>query len=462
MKSAIRIILLILLQGPGLSCLAQSLHIYQFQEDDSLLKRKYYEESMRKKKSVIASFKEKKEKNADDYKSIYEGHFDEIGKLWLSSRTVTAREAHGYLQEIVARIVSSNPELSGTDARVVFTRDGWPNAFSAGDGTIVINAGLFIFLDNEAELVFTICHELAHYYLEHTPKKIKQSVERINSEEVREEIRKISRQEYGVGKKIGELARSLAFDKHRHSREYEAEADRVAFRYLRRTGFDCLAAKSCLELLDKVDDSLLHRPVNVEQLFQFPEYPFRKKWVAKESAIFSEMKEDDSPLTAAEKDSLKTHPDCMQRIALLEDSLAAAGKDGRKFIVNERLFRKLKNDFRPEIAEQLYRDENLGRNLYNSLALLQNPEWAALGAYSVARCLNDMYAHQKAHRLGLRVGSEHRAFPHDYNLLLRMIGRLRLEELASINYYFCKKYEAVAKDHPGFYAEMKKAESYLK
>ena len=126
-------------------------------------------------------------------------------RLWQSDRSVTAPEAHGYLQSIVQKIISVNAELAKTDARVVFSRDWWPNAYSMGDGTIAINAGLMVFLHNEAELVFIVSHELAHYYLDHTNKSIKQYVEKVNSEEFQNELKRLAKTEYGVNKQLEEL-----------------------------------------------------------------------------------------------------------------------------------------------------------------------------------------------------------------------------------------------------------------
>src|SRR5687768_16887545 len=108
-----------------LSCAAQLQPVYSFQKDDTILKKTYYDRSIGK-KDVLLSLIDKK--NAWDYKKIYEDHFKEIGKLWQSDRSVTAPEANGYLQSIVQKIISANNDLRKTDARIVFSRDWWPNA----------------------------------------------------------------------------------------------------------------------------------------------------------------------------------------------------------------------------------------------------------------------------------------------------------------------------------------------
>ena len=206
--------------------LAQLQPVYSFQKDDSLLKRQMYELSARKNSQLISSLGKE---NRDDYKKIYEERLDNIKDLLLSRRTVTDSVAHQYLQAVLNRIIAANPELKGTDARVVFTRDWWPNAYSMGDGTIAFNAGLLILLRNEAELAFVLCHELAHYYLDHSGLAIRKYVNTVNSDEFQKELRRLSKEQYRVNEQLENLAKKMVFDNRRHSRDKEAEADKQAF-----------------------------------------------------------------------------------------------------------------------------------------------------------------------------------------------------------------------------------------
>ena len=427
--------------------------VYNFQKDDSILKKAYYEQALQNKNKLISSLGNEYKK---DYQEIYEARFSEVSKLLQSTRAVTEREAHNYLQSILKKITDANPELNTKQIRLLFSRDWWPNAFSMGEGTLVVNAGLMVFLDNEAELVFVICHELAHFYLDHSNKAIKKNVETYNSVAFQNELKRLSKQEYGAGQQLDQLIKKLEFGNRRHSRENESEADRYAFMFMKNTGFDCNAIKTCLQLLDKVDDSLLNSSIDPELTFNFSNYPFKKKWVQKESAIFSQMVNDDSPLTKKERDSLKTHPDCAARILHLEDSVLKA-RQGEKFIINRTLFAQLKKDFLVEVAEQQFKSDNLSRNLYYSLRMLQKGENTFYAMYAIARGLNVIYENQKNHKLGIITDKETRGYPADYNILLRMLDRLRLEEIANINYNFCMEHKAEMSAYIGFNDEFNKA-----
>ena len=158
---------------------------------------------------------------------------------------------------------------------------------------IAQGAYLMIFLNNEAELAFVLCHELAHYYLDHSNQAIKKHIETINSEEFKKEIARLKKLEYRVMQQLEALLKPLFLNNRRHSRENESEADKYAFTFMKNAGYDCGAIKSCLDLFDRIDDTSIYKPIDLQHTFNFNNYPFRKKWIQKESVLFGEMTGDD-------------------------------------------------------------------------------------------------------------------------------------------------------------------------
>lgn len=437
---------------------AQLNNLYHFQKDDTLLKKQYYEEALQTQNALMNSLTGEYKK---DYKEIYESRFKQISTILQSSSVVTDPEVYQYLQSLLKKITDANAELKPLKLRLFFSRDASPNAYSMGEGTIVINAGLMIFLNNEAELVFVLCHELSHYYLDHTNKAIKKNVEMVNNETFKKELKRLSKQEYRVGQQLDVLLKDITFSSRQHSRTNETEADRRAYLFMKNTGYNCNGITTCLQMLDKVDDSLFNKPLHLEQLFNFSNYPFKKKWIQNESVIFGQMSNDNSQLTTKEKDSLKTHPDCEKRILLLKDSVMKSNT-GQLFLINELYFKQLKKDFLIEMTEQLYRDDNLTRNLYYNLIMLQHGDNLPFAIYSISRALNKIYISQKQHQLGMITEKEDRAYPMEYNLLLRMFDRLRLDEIAELSFQFCSYYQSQMNGYKEFETEMEKAKQYKK
>jgi hypothetical protein len=427
--------------------------VYSFWQDDSLIKKQYYDQAKKHKEGLIASLDKEYKK---DYKDIYENRFEEVADLLKSSRTITQPEIHQYLQSLVKKIIDANAELKKLELRIIFSRDWWPNAYSMGEGTIAFNAGLFVYLNNEAEVVFILCHELAHLYLDHSKKRIDKRVQLGNSDSLKRELKKLSKQEYRIGEQMDKLFKTLVFDIRRHSREGEEEADREGIKFFTNTGYTGNGFISAMKVLDQIDDTSLFSKLDLSKVLSFPGYTFRERWIKKESAIFGALNpEDASGLSPKEKDSLKTHPDCTRRIALLADR--ANSIDGKEFLVNEPLFNRLKQEFIPEMMEEIYKGGNVSFNLYLALQMLQDEKFKPLAIYSIARDLNRIYKSQKQHELGLIVDSENRRYDEEYNQLLLMLSRVRLNEIADLNLHFCTFYLEQMKGYEGFEEQFKQA-----
>jgi hypothetical protein len=87
--------------------------------------------------------------------------------------------------------------------------------------------------------------------------------------------------------------------------------------------------------------------------------------------------------------------------------------------------------------------------------MLQDGKHTSLAIYSIARDLNLIYKHQKDHEMGLIIDSENKRYDESYNLLIRMLYRMRLNEIAELNNNFCSYYQEQMKNYEGFEAEMK-------
>src|ERR1700752_4309946 len=203
--------------------------VYNFQKDDTVLRRSYYEQALQNKNKLIGSLDATYKK---DYKEIYESRFATVAELLQSTRPVTEPEANNYLQSVLKKIIDVNPVLKGKELRLVFSRDWWPNAYSIGEGTLVVNAGLMIYLNNEAELAFVLCHELAHLFLDHSNSAIKKHVETVNSEAFKKEIKRLEKEQYRVNQQLEALLKPILLSSRSHRRENEAEADRHAFIFM--------------------------------------------------------------------------------------------------------------------------------------------------------------------------------------------------------------------------------------
>jgi len=384
-----------------------------------------------------------------DYENIYRQRWDHIRTVFDKKEIYTAKAAQQYLDALVAAIVKGNPILQDSVFHCYFSRSGIPNASYLGEGLILFNMGLFCKLENESQAAFVICHEIAHYFLQHSEHGIERYVSTLNSEAVQKELRRIRRSEYGKRALVEKLVKGITFGSRRHSRDHESQADSMAVELMRNTPFDVTGALASLAILDRIDTDTLNTAACLEQLFNAKEYPFRKKWIAREEGLLGGHAhlERDSVL----EDSLKTHPDCRLRIQLLEplvNRYKTAGKavspvDGEKFAA-------LCHTFAYEIVEYAYVSDNYTRSLYHTIALLQaHPEDPYL-VTQVGRILNSCYAAQQEHTLGKRIELPSPGFSPGYNLLLQFIQNLYLEDFAAISYYYLHRHAGRLGAYPAF------------
>ena len=367
---------------------------------------------------------------------LYKERFDLIKERFDENEVITSPNANNFLASLANEIFKNNQNLNPRDLRILFSRAPWPNASSMGEGTILFNIGLFCRLDNESQAVFILCHELAHYFLDHSNNNIRQYVNTIYSDEFQEKLKTIQKSQYQQGSQLDRLTKGLMFKSRRHNREFEQAADSMALELMKNTSYDLNEALSCLALLDSVDKDKYDVDIDLKKHFNFISFPFQERWLEKEDLLMIKN-ENEEKERLKEEDSLKTHPDCKVRMEILREKVKKYQKDGsKKFVINEEEFLKLKNEFDFEIIEYCYLSNHVSQSLFYALEMLHvYPDHAYLHAV-IGRCLNQLYIHQKKHELGKIVDLVKPAWEEKYNGLLTFIQNLRLQEIAALSYYF--------------------------
>jgi hypothetical protein len=387
-------------------------------------------------KSELASLPKE---NRKDFEELYKMRWDNVKGVFEKKEIYTAARAQRYLDSLVAEIVKGNPSLQHVNFNCYFSRSGVPNASYIGEGIILFNMGLFTRLDNESEAAFVLCHEIAHFYLQHIENSMRRYVDALNSKDVQNKLQKIKKSEYGKRQQVDDLLKNLTFDFRRHGRDHEGQADSLAVEFMNNTHFDISSSLTTLALLDSVDHETLHVDTCLQKTFNSKEYPFQKRWLQKEEGLLGghgKIKDDD---TLA--DSLKTHPDCKQRIQILEP-LVNKYQAGARFknVISQSTFESLKNNFSYEIIEFSYSSGNYTRSLYYALDLLQHKPGDPYIITQVGKIFNGFYAAQKTHTLGKFIDLPSPYYQPEYNLLLQFVQNLYIEDYSAIGYQFLKQY----------------------
>ena len=383
--------------------------------------------------------------NKKDYQDIYTVRWKLIREKFDDKEVYTDPVAQQYLNALVNEIVGANPLLKGKSFSCFFSRSGTPNASYLGEGIILFNMGLFKRLANESQAAFVICHELAHFYLQHSDESIRKYVTTINSAEVQRELRKIKQTEYRKREQLDKLVTGFAFNTRRHGRNNETDADSLAVEFMKATRFDATQAISTLQLLDTIDTDSLDMTTTLQKVFHLKDYPFQKRWIAVEAGLLgghAKIKTDQSYI-----DSLKTHPDCKIRMKVLQSLLTRSPQQSLQVAAaTTTSFAELQKLFNYEIVEYAYTSGNYTRCLFYTLEMLKEHQADPYLTTQVGKLFNSMFEAQKNHTLGKFIELPSPNQPEHYNVLLQFIQNLYREEYASISYHYLKQFTPIL-DH---------------
>lgn len=337
-----------------------------------------------------------------------------------------------FIEQILSRIIKANPTLDNLEVKVLVSRNEIANASYMGSNIIILNSGLFDILETEDELAFVICHELAHLTEMHLETDIKQHLLKINSKEYKKTIRKIRRSKFNKNQKSDEFFYYQILDFTKHSRGHEIEADKKGMIYYSQAGYDLSLVKVLLQKLSKIDDIKTDDDIGLERIFNFKQYPFKKRWLKEDKVIFGGKKE-----LSVNKlpDSLRTHPNCDERIRSL-DILKYDALSGSPRPINVEIKSKLFYD------HLLYNYEygDLGRCVYIGLKRLKENEKDSIAIHFISSALSELYDARLRHNTRNVVKLPSSTNNPELKKVLYFLQNIRMSELAEVNYNFSEIY----------------------
>ncbi|MEM9990814.1 MAG: M48 family metalloprotease [Bacteroidota bacterium] len=338
-----------------------------------------------------------------------------------------------YFEQIFSHIITTNPELQHHNLRLFVSREDVPNAYCMGEGTIVFNLQLLEHLSNESQIAFVLAHEIAHQTLNHVDNSVSNRIERYYSKSTQKQLKKANRSTYDSNAKLLEAHKDLLYNNRRHDRAKEIEADATGFHYLMNTKYATLAATNCLARLDSIEKGkIAYPPVPLAECLGTPDYPFKASWLERGNSIFSNSV---SPVSVFESDSIRTHPDCEERIQRIQQAYTLS-TEGAEFLQSKHTFQSIQQQLFFEQARNQYVLENFGRGLYYFLRLSQKyPDNAYVHA-QVGAGLVRIYHAVKAHDFNEVVAVVHPNHEADYQDLLHVLHNIRSSEIKQLAYHY--------------------------
>jgi len=224
-------------------------------------------------------------------------------RLRTSGRVVPDSEFNDYVRDVVCRVARDYCQ----DIRVYVVRHGGFNASITPTGTLEIWTGLFLRVENEAQLAFVIGHEVSHYVSRHPLERWRYIQTATDSAALFGTVLSGGSVFMGTAAQLATLGSIFAY-----SREQESEADELGFQRLIEAGY---------------------RPAEAGRLWQIIQ---------------------DEEATAGQPDEvsfLATHPSTETRIALLRQH-ADATSGGEPGVIGKERYLSTIQAFRSEWLDE--------------------------------------------------------------------------------------------------------------
>ncbi len=403
-------------------------------------------------KQIDSTHKALKEQAPQEHKSIYEeiyqSRVDKINGDFKDLQFINDPETNLLISGIVDHIKNRNTELQKLNTRFFVVRYPSPNASSLGDGSFYINLGLIRKIENEAQLAFVLCHELAHFYLAHSEKSIQGYIETYKSKEFEAELKKISHSEYNTKSKLYALLKDRFYQDGQHSRGHEVEADTVGMRFYMNTDYSLIEAIRCINLLDTIDYYKFRNKINYKSHLSNQDFPFKSRWLTVETTMFEGVVTEKEYFN---RDSIKTHPDCSERVIHLRKKLIDQPVKGSTYLQSEKNFASIKDRMDREYIDAWIKNDNYGMAFFHALKNLEaDPENLFL-KHRLGKILFKIYVAQENHELSRFVSKPNTQYEEEYNIALEFIENIRLSELAELAFYFMKKQEYLNDEETLYY-----------
>jgi len=330
-----------------------------------------------------------------------------------------------------AAIVAANPESAGT--KIILEIDPTPNAFSIGEGTIIVYSGLLAGLENEDQLAFVLCHEIAHFLLEHATKGLVRQVKTFHSKEFKDKVKAVNAQEYNRSEHIENMFKNVLFNSRYHHRDLERQADSLAYILFLKTPYAPAQAQRLMQLFEYMDEPLRDSVLRLENHFGCAGYTFQAHWLEKShGSVWTGAKTLSDAAEKPMQDSMRTHPDWKNRMQWIEEmsKTTPAGITTTAGVDNS--YAPIKFMSIVESVEAWFNMERYDQALYFAVQYQNVYPDCSYFKEIQALSLYGLYAHSKDHTLATVLAESSPDYPDKYNRFLDFLNNLRLKDLLAL------------------------------
>lgn len=404
----------------------------------------------RERKIFLQNYTQNNEAFSKYIKSHYDGelsrylnrNYDEFQKEF--RKNIQAKDFHhksqfnSYIQTLITKLRDKNPTIP-TQLTVLIEKDNSPNAASVGDGTVIVNMGLFNWLDNEDQMMAVLSHEIGHQMLLHTLKY--QAKKFAANKSSKSQVSEINHSKTNIPDKAMNLFKNIVYSNSEERRKNEKQADSlgyVLFKNASTSQFEYQNALKNLQRFDTISPKVVEK-IFYNKTFDLPNAPFKENWMKMEDFStynYAHYKEKFN------KDSLSTHPETENRISRLGELFTELKTSKEPAIKENSEYSRLKEIAHWEIAPNYFYSEDYGRGIYT---LLQDKSHETLKDENyfntwLGKFFDKIYWARKEYKLNRYLDRlEPQKQDKSYQQFLTFMWNLSLDDIKNIADYYKKK-----------------------
>lgn len=300
---------------------AQNRQLYAYQD---LSKFSFAKQKDSIKKNWVCPELYKDKATQKKYREIWDGRTDFITSAIEANNYVNDGDIYNYINQIITELTKANPTLLKQKQLLLIDRSASVNAYAIGGNVIAVNLGLITFAQSREEIALVVAHELSHNILNHPENSMKERAVWLTSDEYKNSLNAVLDSKYERFSKLTKVIEGFTFSRSKHSRYHESEADSLAIVMLKNSNiaFD----PEVFLRLDSTDNEY-KQPLKNETKNYLSSYsiPLEDWWFAKRSKGLSSRNYNFKDTTTL-NDSLKTHPDCVERYRKTQSMATAKGR----------------------------------------------------------------------------------------------------------------------------------------
>lgn len=340
------------------------------------------------------------------------------------------RTSQACFRHIVRIIARANPSYNFRDVKPVLCLNHSANASSIGEGTLAVNIGLLRHIQNQEQLVFIFCHEIAHYLLNHSNINIQKMFDKNQKEATKKQIQAILGNDYNQTTKLKALVKAKLYSTKYDSRQNEYAADSLGMLLYMNTKLDPLKAAETMDLLESLNEYQDSVEINIFDYFGVKQTSTETTTILEDAELKSEL----------DKDSVLSHPYCKDRKECLLRQMKRAGMEGSGESYQLEAFADLTGRMEYEYGRSLFHYQALDLSLLYALRKLHSRPDDEYYKNLAVTSMFGLYEARKNHKLQLYSYSPDNTTDSSHKRLSQYIYGSRLSVFSKNALSFCQKY----------------------